>query len=45
MSYTKGMDGRGTYEERVEIIGLSVLKSVLKSVYNTDPLSYDADTR
>ena len=45
VSYTKGMDGRGTYEERVEIIGLSVLKSVLKSVYNTDPLSYDADTR
>lgn len=45
VSYTKGMDGRGTYEERVEIIGLSVLKSVLNSVYNTDPLSYDADTR
>ncbi len=45
VSYTKGMDGRGTFEERVEIIGLSVLKSVLKSVYNADPLSYDANTR
>ncbi|KAL3815416.1 hypothetical protein ACHAXA_009161 [Cyclostephanos tholiformis] len=44
VSYTKGMDGRGMYEERVEIIGLSVLRSVLESVYNTNPSSHDTDT-
>jgi hypothetical protein len=43
VSYSKGMEGRGTYEEHVEIIGLAVLRSVLESVYNTDPSSDDAD--
>ena len=42
-SYSKGMDGRGTYEETVEIIGLAILRSVLESVYNTDPSSNDDD--
>ncbi len=36
LSYSKGIEGRGFYEEEVEIIGLTVLKSVLESVYNTD---------
>jgi hypothetical protein len=36
VSYSKGIEGRGYYEEEVEIIGLAVLKSVLESVYNTD---------
>jgi hypothetical protein len=36
ISYSKGIEGRGCYEEEVEIIGLNVLKSVLESVYNTD---------
>lgn len=36
VSYSKGIEGRGCYEEEVEIIGLDVLKSVLESVYNTD---------
>ncbi len=36
VSYSKGIEGRGFYEEEVEIIGLTVLKSVLESVYNTD---------
>ena len=43
VSYSKGMEGRGTYEEQVEIIGLAVLRSVLESVYKTDPSSDDAD--
>jgi hypothetical protein len=42
-SYSKGMDGRGTYEETVEIIGLAILRSVLESVYNTDPSSSNED--
>lgn len=36
VSYSKGIEGRGYYEEEVEIIGLAVLKSVLESVYDTD---------
>ncbi len=29
-SYSKGMEGRGTYKEQVEIIGLAVLRSMLE---------------
>jgi hypothetical protein len=43
-SYSKGMEGRGMYEERAEIIGLSVLRCMLEWVYNADPSSDDADS-
>jgi hypothetical protein len=36
-SYSKGMEGRGMYEERAEIIGLTVLRCVLELVYNANP--------
>jgi hypothetical protein len=42
--YSKGMEGRGMYEERAEIIGLSVLSCVLELVYNADPSSDCADS-
>ena len=35
VSYSKGMEGRGRYDEQVEIIGLAALKSVLKHVYDS----------
>ena len=41
------MEGRGRYEEQVEIIGLAALKGVLELVYNTkssnDPDQNDGD--
>ena len=41
------MEGRGRYEEQVEIIGLATLKGVLELVYNTkssnDPDQNDGD--
>ena len=40
VSYSKGMEGRGRYDEQVEIIGLAMLKGVLEHVYN----SSDNDT-
>jgi len=47
VAYSKGMEGRGRYEEQVEIIGLAALKGVLESVYNTessnDPDENDGD--
>jgi len=36
VAYTKGMEGRGRYEEQVEVITLAALKSVLSLVYNAD---------
>ena len=35
VSYSKGMEGRGRYDEQVEIIGLAALKSVLEHVYDS----------
>ncbi|KAL7532465.1 hypothetical protein ACHAWF_004145, partial [Thalassiosira exigua] len=33
VSYSKGIEGRGRYEERAEIVALSAVKTVLESVY------------
>jgi hypothetical protein len=35
VSYGKGIEGRGTFSEQVEIIGLDALKSTIKTVYNS----------
>ena len=43
VTYSKGIEGRGKYEEQVEIIGVDALKGVLELVYNTPP-SNDADS-
>ncbi|EED95543.1 predicted protein [Thalassiosira pseudonana CCMP1335] len=43
VSYSKGIEGRGKYEEQVEIIGLDALKAVLQSVYNSRSSSGDDD--
>ncbi|KAL7541407.1 hypothetical protein ACHAXR_010898 [Thalassiosira sp. AJA248-18] len=47
VAYSKGMEGRGSYEEQVEIIGLAAVKAVLESVYNTassnDPDENDSE--
>jgi len=35
VQYSKGMEGRGRYDEQVEIIGLVALKAVLNHVYDS----------
>jgi hypothetical protein len=35
VSYSKGLEGRGRYEEQVEIISLDALKGLIEHVYNT----------
>jgi len=35
VQYSKGMEGRGRYDEKVEIIGLVALKAVLNHVYDS----------
>ncbi|KAL9190727.1 hypothetical protein ACHAXT_000433 [Thalassiosira profunda] len=44
VSYSKGMEGRGRYEEQVKIYGAVAVKGVLQSVYNTAKDSGDRET-
>jgi len=37
VSYSKGLEGRGNYEEQVEIISQDALKGLIEHVYNTRP--------
>ena len=37
VSYSKGLEGRGRYEEQVEIISQVALKGLIEHVYNTRP--------
>ncbi|KAL7439919.1 hypothetical protein ACHAXM_006944 [Skeletonema potamos] len=37
VSYSKGLEGRGRYEEQVEIISQDALKGLIEHVYNTKP--------
>mmetsp|Transcript_28798 Transcript_28798/g.58696 ORF Transcript_28798/g.58696 Transcript_28798/m.58696 type:complete len:773 (+) Transcript_28798:91-2409(+) len=43
VSYSKGMEGRGHYTERVEIIALDTLKGVVQTVYDTKSDYDDVD--
>jgi len=44
VSYSKGMEGRGRYEEEMQIYGAVAVKSVLHSVYKTAHESGEEDT-
>ncbi len=44
VSYSKGMEGRGHYTERVEIIALDALKGVVQTVYDTKSDDEDVDS-
>ena len=43
--YSKGVEGRGEYEDDVEIIGLEALKAVIRSVYSDTSEDDDIDTK